>query len=82
MLEIGKLYVVKSVYYTWLFKKSSGLSITTFSRCLCLDDNERWEDGGRICGDSDIAWIKPASRNYVSIWNRMFDDNIKMDCYD
>ena len=41
-----------------------------------------FKDGGRICSDDCIAWIKPASRNHVSIWNRMFDDNLKMDCYD
>lgn len=82
MLEVGKLYIVKSVYYTWLFKKSSGHDITSCSGCVCLDDNSCFKDGGRICSDDCIAWIKPASRNYVSIWNRMFDDNLKMDCYD
>lgn len=41
-----------------------------------------WTSSTRVCDDSQIEWIKPASRNYVSIWNRMFDDNIKMDCYD
>ena len=39
---------------------------------------ERWEDGGRICDDSQIEWIKRASRNYVSIWNRKFNDNIEL----
>lgn len=79
MLEVGKLYVVKTSHYTWLFKKSAGHYITTCSRCVCLDDTTLFEDYGTVCGDDNIVWIKPASRNYIVVWNRILNDNVNLD---
>lgn len=79
MLEVGKLYIVKTIHYNWLFKKSSGHYIASCYCCVCLDDNSIFEDYGTVCGDADIVWIKPASRNYIVVWNRMFDDNVNLD---
>lgn len=79
MLEVGKLYIVKTRYgYNWLFKKTAGHFITTCRCCVCLDDNSVFENGGRVCNDDDIAWIKFANRNYIAFWNRTFNDNVEM----
>lgn len=79
MLEIGKLYVVKTMYGNyWLFKKNERRDLTACDSSLCLNDMSTWTSSTRVCDDSQIEWIKRASRNYVSIWNRKFNDNIEL----
>ena len=79
MLEIGKLYVVKTnIGNYWLFKKNANRWITGCSQALRLNDMDCWYSSTYICDDSQIEWIKPANRNHIVIWNRMFNDNVEM----
>ena len=34
---------------------------------------------GCVCDDCQIKWIKSASRNYIVVWNRVFNDNVRLD---
>lgn len=80
MLEIGKLYVVKTMYGNcWLFKKNERRDLTACNLSLCLNDMSTWTSSTRVCDDCQIKWIKSASRNYIVIWNRVFNDNVRLD---
>ena len=82
MLEEGKIYLVKvNSGNLWLFKKYLGRfsnKITGCNRALCLDDMYKSNEGGYVCFDGDIMYIKKANENYIAIWNRVFNDNIEL----
>ena len=83
MLEEGKIYIVKvDGGNVWLFKKYRGVlhadKHTGCSCALCLEDMYKYREGGYVCSDSEIKWLKPANENYIAIWNREFDDNIEL----
>lgn len=82
MLEEGKVYLVKTTRGSvWLFKKYSECfrnKMTSCYRSICLDDMYKTNTVGYICDNSNIVYIKEASDNYISIWNREFNDNVEL----
>lgn len=90
-LEIGKVYylrVKEDDYMTtnetsdWLFKKGKTVihdTITACSSCICLDDEYIGTICTRVCNDDEILWIKCANANHIAIWNRTFNDNLKIE---
>ena len=83
MLEEGKIYLVKTTRGSfWLFKKYLGRhfrnKITGCSKAVCLDDMYMCHEGGYICSNSEIEYIKDANENYIAMWNRVFNDNIEL----
>lgn len=82
-MEEGKIYIVKvNSGNVWLFKKFIDMfgagRKTSCSRALCLKDMYKTNDGGYICCDSEIVYLKDANENYIAIWNREFNDNIEL----
>lgn len=74
-LEIGKVYclVVREDYSstsTWLFRKSSP-SRLAHDKITCCD--------ACVCDDNEIVSIEHPNINYVAIWNRTFDDGLKIE---
>lgn len=83
MLEEGNIYIVKvDGCNVWLFKKYRGrLHADKRTGCSCalrLEYMDKYRGEGYVCSDSEIKWLKPANENYISIWNREFDDNIEL----
>ena len=83
MLEEGKIYLVKvsASNSCWLFKKYRGRfsdKITGCSKAVCLGDMYMCHEGGYVCSNSEIVYIKDANENYLAIWNRVFNDNIEL----
>lgn len=83
MLEIGKIYIVKvNSGNVWLFKKYRGVfhadKLTSCSQALCLEDMYKGIEGGYVCRDNQIVYLKEANENYLAIWNRTFNENIEM----
>ena len=82
-MEECKVYLVKTTCGSvWLFKKYRGVlhadKRTGCSCALCLEDMDKYREEGYVCSDSEIMWIKPASENYIAIWNRAFNDNVEL----
>lgn len=82
MLEEGKIYLLKTTHGSvWLFKKYSECfrnKMTSCYRSICIDDMYKTNSVGYVCRDDEIMWIKPASENYIAIWNREFNDNVEL----
>ena len=83
MLEDGKIYLVNvNSGNLWLFKKYRGVlhadKQTGCLNALCLEDMDKYREEGYVCSDIEIMWIKPASENYIAIWNRAFNDNVEL----
>lgn len=83
MLKEGKVYLLKTTRGSvWLFKKYLGHyfrnHIAGCNMALCLDDMYKTNNDGYVCRDDEIMLIKPASENYIAIWNRAFNDNVEL----
>ena len=88
-LEIGKVYYVKTSGCEcthWLFKKdvvsprTNCRAITSCRYCMCLDNDyiNRRGNASHLCIDDDIRDLRIANRNYIVIWNRIFNDNVEL----
>lgn len=75
ILECGKIYFVNTINgENWLFKYKDGEYKTSCSLALCIDD--MWSDGhgGNVCADASIVYICQANRNYIAMFNHIFED--------
>jgi hypothetical protein len=66
----------------WLFKKYRGIlradQQTGCFNSLCLEDMDEYPGESYVCRDSEIVWLKPANKNYIAMWNRVFNDNVEL----
>lgn len=81
MLEEGKLYVVVTLRGNhWLFKKRASSSMLTGCYSAYSVNHDFCSlHSSHVCEDYEVFSIKPASSNYIAIWNRKFNDNLKFE---
>ena len=82
--KIGEIWTIKTEGNVWVFRYSpyqasmKSSRLTGFAKCVCIDSERRYNIGIKIYSagflgyDDEIEFLRPANKNELAIYNRIF----------